>query len=36
MTILTSHRLSNVSLADRVIVLERGRVIEDGTQEQLL
>jgi ABC-type multidrug transport system fused ATPase/permease subunit len=36
MTIFTSHRLSNVSLADRVIVLERGRVVEDGTQEQRL
>ena len=32
MTIFTSHRLSNVALADRIIVLESGRVIEDGTQ----
>jgi len=36
MTIFTSHRLSNVSLADRILVLEKGRLIEDGTQEQLL
>ncbi|QNK41201.1 ABC transporter ATP-binding protein [Caproicibacter fermentans] len=36
MTIFTSHRLSNISLADRIIVLENGKVIEDGTQEQLL
>jgi len=36
MTIFTSHRLSNVSLADRILVLERGRLIEDGTQEQLI
>jgi ABC-type multidrug transport system fused ATPase/permease subunit len=36
LTIFTSHRLSNISLADRVIVMEGGRVIEDGTQEELL
>lgn len=36
MTIFTSHRLSNVALADRIIVLEKGRVVEDGTQEELL
>jgi len=36
MTIFTSHRLSNVSLADRIIVLENGRVIEDGTQDELM
>ena len=36
MTIFTSHRLSNVYLADRIIVLEEGCVIEDGTQKELL
>ncbi|MCL1878985.1 MAG: ABC transporter ATP-binding protein/permease [Defluviitaleaceae bacterium] len=36
LTIFTSHRLSNVALADRIIVLEKGRVVEDGTQEELL
>lgn len=36
LTIFTSHRLSNTFLADRIIVLESGRVIEDGTQEELL
>ena len=36
MTIFTSHRLSNVNLADRIIVLEQGRVVEDGSQEELL
>ena len=35
-TIFTSHRLSNVFLADRVIVLEAGGVIEIGTQNELL
>ena len=36
LTIFTSHRLSNVSLADRIIVLEKGRIVEDGTQKELL
>ena len=36
MTIFTSHRLSNVTLADRILVLEKGRLVEDGTQEELL
>lgn len=36
MTIFTSHRLSNVFLADRIIVLERGMIAEDGSQEELL
>ena len=36
LTIFTSHRLSNVVLADRIIVLEEGKIIEDGTQKELL
>jgi len=36
LTIFTSHRLSNVFLADKIIVLENGQVCEEGTQEQLL
>jgi ATP-binding cassette subfamily B protein len=36
LTIFTSHRLSNVFLADRIIVLENGQIIEQGTQEQLI
>jgi len=36
MTIFTSHRLTNTYLADRIIVLEKGKVIEDGTQVELL
>lgn len=34
--LFTSHRLANVSLADRVIVLEHGKVLEIGTQQELL
>ena len=36
LTIFTSHRLSNIYLADRILVLENGKVVEDGTQEQLI
>lgn len=35
-TILISHRFSTVSLADRIIVLEHGRIIESGTHADLL
>lgn len=35
-TILISHRLSTVRRADRIIVLHRGRVVEEGTHEQLM
>lgn len=35
-TLFTSHRLTNVTLADRIVVLEQGRILEDGTQKELL
>lgn len=34
--LFTSHRLTNISLAERIIVLEHGRIIETGAQEELL
>jgi len=34
--ILIAHRLSTISHADTIYVLERGRIIEQGTHEQLL
>ncbi|HEY3258320.1 MAG TPA: ABC transporter ATP-binding protein [Gemmatimonadaceae bacterium] len=36
MAILISHRFSTVRMADRIIVLEQGSVVEQGTHEELL
>ncbi|MDJ0991572.1 MAG: ABC transporter ATP-binding protein [Desulfobacterales bacterium] len=35
-TIVVAHRLSTVRQADRIIVMERGRIREAGTHQQLL
>ena len=35
-TILISHRFTNVSLADRIIVLDKGSVIESGSHTELM
>ena len=34
--VIIAHRLSTVAIADRVLVLEHGQIIEDGSPEQLL
>lgn len=34
--VLISHHFPAVRLADRILVLERGRLVEDGTHQQLL
>jgi len=36
MAVLISHRFSTVRMADRILVLDDGHVVEDGTHEQLL
>jgi ATP-binding cassette subfamily B protein len=35
-TIIVAHRLSTIGLADRVVLMENGRVIADGTHRSLL
>ncbi|WP_433665586.1 ABC transporter ATP-binding protein [Nocardia sp. CA-128927] len=34
--VIIAHRLSTVAVADRVLVLESGRVVEDGTPAELI
>ena len=34
--IIVTHRLASARLADRILVLDGGRIVEDGTHEQLL
>ena len=35
-TFVIAHRLSTIALAQRIVVLEEGRVAADGTHEELL
>ena len=36
MALLISHRFSTVRMADRIVVLSGGRLIEEGNHEQLM
>jgi ATP-binding cassette subfamily B protein len=35
-TIAIAHRLSTLQRADRLIVLDRGQVVEEGTHDELM
>lgn len=35
-TLLIAHRFSTVRMADRIIVIKQGKIIEDGTHQALL
>jgi ABC-type multidrug transport system fused ATPase/permease subunit len=34
--LIIAHRLSTVAIADRVLVLEHGRIVEDGKPDSLI
>lgn len=35
-TVLISHRFSTVKMADRILLLENGKIVEDGSHEELM
>ena len=35
-TLVIAHRLSTVQMADRILVIDKGRIIESGTHKELM
>jgi ATP-binding cassette subfamily B protein/subfamily B ATP-binding cassette protein MsbA len=35
-TLLITHRISSIALADRVVVMDAGKIVDDGTHDDLL
>jgi ABC-type multidrug transport system fused ATPase/permease subunit len=35
-SVVIAHRMSTIKKCDRIVVLHRGRVVEDGSYEQLI
>lgn len=34
--LIIAHRLSTVRMADRIITIEKGRIVEDGSHDELI